>query len=144
MLSDLRRRTTGLLDLFLRCLREAMGRDLQSLRKIPVPKNDEIVLRLLDQAAIVEDLRRDLIARLEVILDLRKADLEPLLLKDIRKTTLRKTTLKRHLSAFKTRTARITRTRLLTLVSAAGRLSESRTGTAANALLLMRRTGSRM
>lgn len=121
-----------------------MGRDLQSFRKIAVPKNDEIVLGLLDQAAIVQDLRRDLFARLEVVLDLRKADLEPLLLKDIREATLRKTTLQRHLSAFKTRTARIARTRLLALVSTAGRLSEARTGAAANALFLVRRTGSRM
>ena len=81
------------------------------------------MLGLLDQAALMKDFRRDLVTSLEILFDLGKADLDPFFLKNVRKAALWQTTLLRHLSALKTRTARVARTRFLALVPTAGRFA---------------------
>src|SRR5262245_8884934 len=102
------------------------------------------MLGLFYQSTLVKDLGRNLVAGIEIRLDLAEADLDPVFLEDVGEATLREATLEWHLPAFKSRTARITRTRFLALVSTTGRLSKSRTGTATNALFLMGRSRGRM
>jgi hypothetical protein len=48
------------------------------------------VLGFLDQAASMQHLRRDLFIRVEMLIESGETDLEPLLLEDIRETTLGK------------------------------------------------------
>ena len=67
------------------------------------------MLGFFDQSAFVQDLGRDLVAGVEIGFDLRKADLDPLFLKDVRESAFRQTTLERHLSALKPGTAAVTR-----------------------------------
>ena len=55
-----------------------MGRNLQRLSHIPVTQYNKVVLRLFDQAAVVQYLGRDLVASVKAILDLCQADLDPL------------------------------------------------------------------
>ena len=56
-----------------------MRRDLQRFGHVAGSENHEIVLRFLDQTAFVQNLRGDLVTRIEVLFDLGKADLDPLL-----------------------------------------------------------------
>lgn len=143
-LFDLSYRAAGFFDLVLRGLREAMRRDLQPFREIAVAEDHEIVLRLFYQAAVVKDLRSDLVTSVKILFDLREADLDPLFLKDISEPTLRQTTLQRHLSALEPGTAAVTGARFLALMAAAGRLPQPRARTASHPLFLMCRAFRRL
>jgi hypothetical protein len=122
---DLCSRASGLFDLIFSRTGKAMGRDIQDLGDFAVSEDNEIVLRFLDQAALVEDLRRYLVSSVKVRIDLPKTDLDPLLLEDIRKASFRQTSLERHLPALKTGATAVTRPRLLAFVSASRSLSKT-------------------
>src|SRR5690349_1618277 len=98
------------------------------------------MFRFLNQAAIVQDLGRDLLAGVEVLIERPETDLDPALLEDVRKAAFRQTAMQRHLAAFKTDLARITRTRLLSLLTATGGLAQTGSWTTADAFLFMSRS----
>jgi len=83
------------------------------------------VLGLLDKTSLVKDLRSHFFSDVEVRFDLRKADLDPLLLEDVGESSLGQTALQRHLSAFESLLAGVTRARFLSLVTATRGLSKS-------------------
>src|SRR5688500_20161033 len=89
------------LDLVFRSFGKTVRRDLERLGHVPVSKDHKIVLCLLNKASFVQDLRGDLVTRIEILFDLGKADLDPLFLKDVSKATLRQSTLQRHLATLK-------------------------------------------
>src|SRR5262245_27462541 len=114
--ADLNYRTTSLLDLFAGTLREPVRRNAQRLGNLTVSEHYHIMFRLLDQAARVQNLGRDLFVGIEMLIERREADLEPALLEDVGEAALRQATMKRHLAAFKPNLARVTGTRLLSLL----------------------------
>src|SRR5690242_6661824 len=93
----------------------------------------------LDNAARVQDFRRDLVICRKGIFQRIETDLDPLFLENVREATLRQTTMQGHLAAFKSGLRRITGTRLLAFVTTARRLAQTRAGTAAETLFLVRR-----
>src|SRR5262245_29123474 len=97
---DHRRGTTGALDLFPRAFGEPVRGYLQRLGHLAVAEHDHVVFRLFDQSALVQQFGSDLGAGIKAVLQRRKADLEPLLLKDVGKTTLGQAAMQWHLSAF--------------------------------------------
>src|SRR6185437_14737996 len=102
------------------------------------------MLSFLDQAAIMQQLRRDLFVRVEMLIESGETDLDPLLLEDIRETALGQAPVQRHLAAFETDLARITRTRLLSLLTTARRMPQTGAWPTADALLLVGRTLRRL
>src|ERR671938_237689 len=102
------------------------------------------MLCLLNQAAIMKKLRRDFVVGLEVLVQSREADFNPLLLKDVVKAALREPTMKRHLSALEPYLAGIARARFLSLVTTPCRLAEAGAGAATQPLLLVRGAFRRM
>ena len=102
------------------------------------------MLGFFDQATLVQDLRRDDVTGIKVLFYMCQADLDPLLLKDIGKSTLWQPTLQGHLSALKSGAAAVSRARLLSFVPAPRCFTESRAGTSADPFLLMGRTFGRM
>src|SRR5688500_9224274 len=98
------------------------------------------MFRFLNQAAGVQHLRRDLFVSVEVLVQGREADFEPALLEDVRKAALGQAAMKRHLAAFETDLARVTRAGLLSLLTAAGGFSQTRSGPAADAFLFVSRS----
>src|SRR5688572_22058030 len=113
------------LDLLPSALCEPVRRHAQRFRNFAVSEHDYIVLRLLDQAATVQHFGRDLFVGVEVLLQSGETDLQPLLLEDVGKTALGQTPVQRHLTTFKSNLARITRTRLLSLLAAPRGLAQT-------------------
>src|SRR6185369_598857 len=98
------------------------------------------MFRFLNQAAIVQDFGRDLLTGVEVLIERRETDLDPALLEDVRKAAFRQTAMQRHLAAFKTNLARITRTGLLSLLTATRGLAQTGSRSPADTFLFMRRS----
>src|SRR5689334_17253701 len=123
--TDLDYRPTSLLDLFASTLREPVRGNTQRLGNLTVSEHYHIMFRLLDQAARVQDLGRDLFVGIEVLLERGETDLEPALLEDVGEAALGQATMQRHLAALKTNLARVTGTRLLSLLTAARGFSQT-------------------
>src|SRR5689334_9672621 len=98
------------------------------------------MFRFLNQAPVVQHLRRDFFIGVEVLIERRETDLDPALLEDVRKAAFRQTAMQWHLAAFKTDLARITRTRLLSLLTATGGLAQTGAWSTADTFLFMRRS----
>src|SRR5690349_15851093 len=98
------------------------------------------MFRFLNQAAVVQHLGRDLFVGVEVLVERRETDLEPALFEDVRKAAFRQTAMQRHLAAFKTNLARITRTRLLSLLTATRGLAQTGSRSTAHAFLFVSRS----
>src|SRR5690349_1123804 len=142
--TDLHYCAASLLDLFASTLREAMCRNTQRLGDLAVSEHYNIMFRLLDQAARVQHLGRDLFTRIEVLFERRETDLQPAFLEDVGEAALRQTPMQRHLAAFESDLARITRARLLSLLTAARGLAETRARSTAHSFLLVRRSLCRL
>src|ERR1044072_4196705 len=102
------------------------------------------MLGLLDNAALVQHLGRNLGVGVKVLLERVEAHFDPLFLKNISKATLGQPTMQRHLAAFKAGLRRISRARLLPLFATTGGLAEPRAWSATEPLLLVRRSFCRM
>src|SRR6185436_10785029 len=83
--------TTSLLDFFPGALREPMRRNFQGFRHFAVTKHDDVMFCFLDNAAMVQHFRSDLIVRGEGLLQSFEAYLNPLLLENISEAALRQT-----------------------------------------------------
>src|SRR5215208_6095152 len=117
--------TASLLDLLSSALSKPVRRDAKRFRDFAVSQHYHVVLRLLNQAPRVQHFRSDLFVGTEVLIECGKTNLQPLLLEDVGKTTLRQTPVQRHLAAFKPDLARITGTRLLSLLTAPRGLAQT-------------------
>src|SRR5580765_6360391 len=93
-------RATGFFNLLFRAFGETMGRNLQRLRDFTISQHDDVMLRLLDNAAAVHRFRSDLIIGGKALVERFQAHLNPLLLENIREAAFRQTTMQRHLAAF--------------------------------------------
>ena len=93
----------------------------------------------LDNAALVQDFRCDLGICRKAVFQRIESDLDLVFLENVGEATLGQTTMQRHLAAFESGLRRITRTRLLAFVTTARRLAQTRAGTAAETLFLVRR-----
>src|SRR5205085_829455 len=110
----------------------------QRLRNFPVSEHYHIMFRFLDQAAGVQHFGRDLFVGSEMLIERRETDLHPALLEDVGEAALRQTPMQRHLAAFESHLARVTRARLLSFLAATRSLAEARTRTTTDSLLLVR------
>src|SRR4029079_4857320 len=97
------------------------------------------VLRLADEAVLVQELRRDLGAGVEAIRDRVEIDDRVLDAKQVVKAALRHAAVERHLAAFETALVLEARSRLCALVPAAGRLAVAGALAAPDPLLCVRR-----
>src|SRR6185295_16976273 len=91
---------------------KAMRRNIECLREAALSQNNNTLvpreLALFDHPARDHQLRCDLIVCLEALVEIGEIHGQPFFLEDIGEPALRESSLKRHLAAFKTRTARIT------------------------------------
>ena len=116
-----------------------MGRNFQGLGHFTIAKHDDIVLRLFDDATLMKHLWRDFIVCRKMFFERFQANLEPLLLENIREAAFGQTTMQRHLAALETDLHRVAGTRLLSLFAATRRLAEPAAWTTPDALLFMGR-----
>src|SRR5580765_7835416 len=121
-----------------------MRRNFQGFRHFAVAKDDDVMFRFLDDAAMVHHFRGDLIVRGKALLQRLEAHLDPMLLENIGEAALGQTTMQRHLTAFEAGFRRVTGAGLLPLFTATGGLAQTRTWSPTETLLLMRRTFCRM
>ena len=98
------------------------------------------MLRFLDYAALVQNFRRDLVVSSKDIFQGIKTNFDPLLFENVRKAALRQSAMQGHLAAFKSGLRRIAGTGFLALVATARSFAETSAWTAAESLLLVRRT----
>src|SRR5207253_4184082 len=116
-----------------------MRRNFERFGNLATAKHNDVMLRLLNQSAIVKNLRRHFVVRAEMFLQRLQTYFDPFPLEDICKATLRQTTMQRHLAAFETSLGRIAGARLLSFFTATRGLAEAGSGPSPDALLLMRR-----
>src|SRR4051812_14869085 len=141
-LADDRHRAAGFFNLLFRALGEAMRRNLQRLGYFAVAEHDNVMLRLLNDAAVVQQFRGDFFLRRKSFFQRFQAYFNPLLLENIGKAALWQTTVQGHLAAFEADLGRIARTRFLSLFTAARSLAETAARPSAQTLLLVRRSFS--
>src|SRR5687768_6404897 len=84
-----RRSAAGFFNLFARALGKAVSGNAQRLRQLAVTQHHYIVLGFLDDSAIMQQLRRDLLIGLETTIQGSQTYFQPLLLKDVGKSALR-------------------------------------------------------
>lgn len=137
-------RSARFLDLLTCALCEAMRRNFQRLGNVAVTEHNDVMLRFLDDPATVQNFGRDFGVGIEALVERFKTDFNPMLLENIGEATLRETTMQGHLSALETDLRGVAGARLLALLAAARCFAKPRTGTATNALFLVRRTFRRM
>src|SRR3982750_3175911 len=143
MLRNQRDGPAGFFNLHFRAFGEAMRRNLERFAHLAVTEHHNVVLGLLDNAAMVQHLWRDFIVGRKRFFQRFETDLDPLLLENIRKATLRQPAMKRHLAAFESRLRGIAGARLLALFTAPGSFAEARPWSATEALFLVRRSFGR-
>src|ERR1700686_3568552 len=144
LLFDHRNGAAGFFNLLARAFGKAMRRDFQRLGNIAVAEHHDVMLRFLDDAAMMHKFRRHFVVFRECFFQCRQADFNPPLLENIGKATFWQPAMQGHLTAFETDFHGIAGPRLLSFFAATGSLAQPRAGSASETLLPVGRTLCRM
>ena len=83
------------------------------------------MFRFLDNAAVVQQLRRNFLVCLKALVQAPQTNFQPAFLEDVGETALRQATMQRHLAALKTDLGGIAGARFLALLTAASGFTQT-------------------